>query len=164
MKRSRFTKILLSLLFAVAMLTAFFWNQIAGAFGPMRQNESQCLICHRDRVEKWVCGSKVSDQITTNQYSDWIDTFTPAGHAHVWSGVSSLQRSYWFGGTSIGCGGIAAIPRIFEHRDDLGERKAQQLAACFHDLVDGPSSELDWSELDAFTQTVVDDPESLLQP
>ena len=112
------------------------------------------------------CGSKVHDEIAANKYSDWIDTFTPLDHQHVWMGHTSYNRSHWFGSTSIACGGMPTIPRIFEQRTRLGERKAQKLAARFHDLIEGQAPTIDlsdlFSELDSFTKAVVDDPESLL--
>jgi len=84
MKRTTIKKTLGVAIVAVAAATLVFWGQISDAFGPMKQNETKCLICHRNRVEKWVCGSKVNDEITANKYSDWIDTFTPLDHQHVW--------------------------------------------------------------------------------
>ena len=154
----------------ITVVIIVFWSPISEAFGPMEQDELQCLICHRNRIEKWVCGAKVNDDITTNRYSDWIDTFTSLDHQHVWIGHTSYNRRYWFGGTSIACGGMPALPRIFEQRSRLGELEAQKLAARFHELVKGQSSkihsgELDsfFGELDSFTKAVVDDPGSLLK-
>jgi hypothetical protein len=164
MKRTTIKKTLGVTIVAVALATLVFWGRISEAFGPMKQHELQCLICHRERVEKWVCGSKVRDDIVTNKYSDWIDSFTSSNHQHVWIGHTSYNRHYWFGRTSIGCGGIAAIPRIFEQRNNLGESESQQLAAKFHQLVRGQSPQIDFNELDRFTKAVVDDPASLLKP
>ena len=110
-----------------------------------------------------MCGAKVSDEITSNRYSDWIDAFTPLDHQHVWAGHTTYYRRYWFGGTSIACGGIATIPRIFEQRSSLGEIEARQLAARFHELVKGQSWKSDFGELHSFTKAVVDDPSSLLK-
>jgi hypothetical protein len=166
MKRTTIKKTLGVAIVAMAVATLLFWGQISEAFGPMKQHENQCLICDRYRVEKWVCGSKVKDEITANKHSDWIDTFTPLDHQHVWNGTTGHYRSRWFGGTSIACGGMPTIPRIFEQRTSLGELKAQKLAARFHDLIEEQSSTTDVSEwfnvLGSFTNAVVDDPESLL--
>jgi hypothetical protein len=165
MKRKTFGKILGVLLVSIATVTVVFWGQISESFGPMRQTECQCIICHRYHVEKWVCGSKVNDAITTNKYSDWIDTFTPLDHQHVWVGTTTYNRSHWFGTESIGCGGIPAIPRIFEQRSSLGELEAQKIAARFHELIKGQLPKIDFNEmneLNIFTNTVVDDPKSLL--
>ena len=162
LRRTTVGKILGIVLVTISVMTVVFWDQISEAFGPMTLNESQCLICQRNRSVKWVCGSKVNDTITTNEYSDWIDTFTPEDHQHAWLVDTSYNRSYWFGGTSIGCGGIATIPRIFEQRSSLGELKSQQLAARFHELINDQPSSYNWKELDSFTKAVVDDPESLL--
>ncbi len=164
MKRTTIKKTLCVTIVAMAVATLVFWGQISEAFGPMTQNEIQCLICHRERVEKWVCGSKVRDDIVTNEYSDWIDSFTPSDHQHIWIGHTSYNRRYWFGRTSIGCGGIATIPRIFEQRHNLGELESQRLAARFHQLVRVQSPQIDFSELDGFTKAVVEDPGSLLKP
>ena len=74
-------------------------------------------------------------------------------------------RSRWFGGTSIACGGMPTIPRIFEQRTRLGELKTQKLAARFHELIRAQWPTLDVTssgELSSFTRAVVDDPESLL--
>jgi hypothetical protein len=156
-------KILGVTILALAAVTLVFWSQISEAFGPMKQNQLQCLICHRERVEKWVCGSKVRDDIVTNEHSEWIDSFTPSDHQHVWIGHTSYNRHYWFGRTSIGCGGVATIPRIFEQRNSLGESEARQLAAKFHQLVNGQSPSIDFSELDRFTKAVAKDPAALLK-
>ena len=137
-----------------AIVSAAFW------VGPMRQNECQCLICHRERVEKWVCGAKIHDEITQNKYSDWMDTFTPPEHQHVWLTHTGYNRTHWFGRKSIACGGIPTIPRIFEQRNRLGELDAQTLATRFHELV---KSQTPQSELDSFTRTIVEDPNSLLK-
>ena len=165
MKRKTFKKILGVLLVSIATVTVVFWGQISESFGPMSQTEMQCLICNRNHVEKWVCGSKVNDAISTNKYSDWIDTFTPLDHQHVWLGGTSVSRSYWFDGESVACGGIATIPRIFEQRSSLGELEAQKIAARFHVLIKGQLPKIDFNELNElhiFTKTVVDDPKSLL--
>ena len=37
---------------ALVVIAIVFWNRISEAFGPMEQNELQCLICHRERIEK----------------------------------------------------------------------------------------------------------------
>lgn len=164
MKRTKIKQTLSVSLFAMAVFSLVFWSRISEAFGPMKKHELQCLICHRERVEKWVCGSKVRDDIVTNQYSEWIDEFTSSAHEHVWMVDTSYNRSYWFGSTSIGCGGIPTIPRIFEQRDSLGESKSQQLAAGFHQLVRQQSPQFDFNELERFTKAVVENPASLLNP
>ena len=164
MNRTTIKKILGIVVLAMAVVAIVFWSQISEAFGPMKQTELQCLICHRERVEKWVCGSKVRDDIVTNKYSEWIDSFTPSDHEHVWAGTTSYHRSHWFGTTSIACGGIATIPRIFEHRSHLGESESQQLASKFHELVRGQSPQIDFNELYRFENTVVEDPDSLFMP
>jgi hypothetical protein len=165
MKRTTIKKILGVAIVAMAAATLVFWGQISEAFGPMEQDESQCMFCWRDRVEKWVCGSKVKDEITANKYSDWVDTFTPPDHQHFWGIHTYHNRSHWFASTSIGCGGMPTIPRIFEQRTRLGELKTQKLAARFHELIRAQWPTLDVTssgELSSFTRAVVDDPESLL--
>ncbi len=164
MKRTTLVKTLGVTIVVLAVATAGFWSQISEAFGPMEQDELQRLICHRERVEKSVCGAKVRDDIVTNQYSDWIDSFTPADHEHVWAGTTSYHRSHWFGATSIACGGIATIPRIFEQRSRLGESESQQLACRFQELVRTQSPRIDFDELYRFENAVVEDPASLLKP
>ena len=162
MKRTVIKKVLGVTFLAVVLGTFLFWGQICEAFGPMEQRELQCLICHRERVEKTVCGTKVRDDIVTNLYSDWIDSFTPADHEHVWVGNTSYHRSRWFGNTSIACGGIAVIPRIFERRDDLGELESQELASKFHELLRGLLPSIDMDALYRFEDTMVADPNALL--
>jgi hypothetical protein len=164
MKRSTIKKSLGITAVVVAVATLVFWGQISEAFGPMEQHELQCLICNRERIEKWVCGSKVRDDIVTNEYSDWIDSFTPPDHQHVWTRHTSYHRHRWFGGTSIACGGVPTIPRIFECRRKLGESEAQQLAAKFHQLVKAQSPQIDFSELSRFEKAVTENPDSLLKP
>jgi hypothetical protein len=157
MERTTIKKILGVTILAAAVITLVFWSKISAAFGPMEQHELQCLICHRERIEKSVCGSKVRDDIVTNRYSDWIDSFTPTDHEHVWVGHTSYHRSRWFGSTSIGCGGIAVIPRMFERRADLGELESQQLVSKFHELVRGQLPSIDMDALYRFENSVVAD-------
>lgn len=164
MKRATIKKALGVTVLAAAMVTLVLWGKISEAFGPMRQEERYCLICYRDRVEQWVCGSKVRDDTVTNEYSDWIDSFTPTEHEHVWAFDTSYHRSHWFGRTSIGCGGVATIPRIFEQRSRLGEAESQQLASKYHELVRGQSPQVDFDELARFVDIVVKNPNSLLKP
>ncbi|APZ91219.1 hypothetical protein Fuma_00805 [Fuerstiella marisgermanici] len=129
----------------------------------MEQDESCCLICYRDRVEKWVCGTKVRNEVTSNEYSDWIDSFTSPDHEHVWAGSTTYHRARWFGGTSIGCGGVATIPRMFEQRSLLGEAKSQQLVLKYHELLRQQSPRIDLNELAQFVDIVVQDPDKLLK-
>lgn len=164
MKRTTIQKKLIITIVGMAVTTLVFWGQISEAFGPMKIHELQCLICHRERVEKWVCGSKVRDDIVTNEYSDWIDSFTSPDHQHVWTGHTSYYRHRWFGGTVIGCGGVPTIPRIYERRKTVGEREAQQLAAKFHQLVSRQLPQIDFDELALFEKAVIKDPASLLKP
>jgi hypothetical protein len=154
-------KLLLAISLCAVLGVFVFWGKICDTYGPMDQDELQCLICQRDRVKKSVCGSKVKDEITTNVYSDWIDTFVSSKHEHVWLGHTSYNRPYWFGSMSIGCGGIPALSMIFTRRAELGEQKAQKLVGKFHELVN-TKPEFDYRELDAFTSAIADDPDSLL--
>lgn len=163
MKRTTIKKALGVTVLAAAVVTLVFWSKISDAFGPMRQKESYCLICYRNRVEKWVCESKVRDETVTNEYSDWIDSFTPSDHAHVWSRSTSYNRGHWFGNTSIACGGVATVPRIFEQRTRLGEAESQQIVSRYHELVRGQSPQIDFDELARFVDVVVKNPHSLLR-
>ncbi|MCA9062385.1 MAG: hypothetical protein KDA96_04985 [Planctomycetaceae bacterium] len=164
MNRTTIKKILGVTILAVAAGTFVFRSRISEAFGPMEQHELQCLICHRERIETIVCGSKVRDDIVTNTYSEWIDSFTSPDHEHVWVGNTSYHRGHWFGTTSVACGGIATIPRIFEHRSRLGEAESQRLATRFHELVRGQLPQIEFEELDRFEKIVVENPDSLLKP
>lgn len=164
MNRTTIKKALGVTALAAAVVTLVLWSKISEAFGPMKQEESYCLICYRNRVEKWVCGSKIRDDTTSNEYSDWIDSFTPSDHKHVWAFSTIYDRGHWFGNTSIGCGGVATIPRIFEQRSRLGEAEAQQLASKYHELIRGQSPQIDFDELARFVNIVVENPNSLLKP
>ena len=164
MKRTTIKKTLGVTVLAAAVVTLVFWSKISEAFGPMRQEETYCLICYRDHVEKWVCESKVRDETVTNKYSDWIDSFTSSDHLHVWALNTSYYRGHWFGSTSIGCGGVATVPRIFEQRNRLGEAETQQIASRYHELVRGQSPQIDFDELARFVEIVVKNPHSLLKP
>lgn len=149
---------------ALGMIRFVFWSKISDRFGPMEQRELVCLICHRDRIEKWVCGSKVRDDIGTSEYSEWVDSFTPSDHKHAWYSHTHHGRRDWFGPTSIGCGGcagITTIPRIFERRGVFGELESQQLALEFHRLVARHSPE---DELYRFERTLIEKSNSLLEP
>ena len=148
---------------ALAAAAWVFWSQVSAAFGPMEQHELQCLLCHRERIQKWVCGSKVRDDTITNAQSDWIDSFTPPEHEHIWCGHTSTYRGHWFGGTSIACGGIPTIPRIFEQRSQWGESKSRQLVARFQQLVKSQAPQIDFNELELFTTAVTKNPDSLLK-
>ena len=129
----------------------------------MEQSESFCLVCYRNRVEKWVCGVKIQNDITSTNYSDWIDSFTSSDHKHVWAISTSQHRGDWFGNTLIGCGGIATIPRIFEQRDHLGDAKSQQLVFKYHELLRQQSPKIDIDDLARFVDVVVQNPNSLLE-
>ena len=163
MKRTTIKKALGVTVLAVAVFTLVFWSKISEAFGPMKQDESYCLICYRHRVEKWVCGSKVRNDTATTEYSEWIDSFTPSDHDHLWTNSTTYYRGHWFGNTSIACGGVATVPRIFEQRSRLGEAESQQLASRYHELVRGQSPEIDFDELVRFVDIVVKNPNSLLR-
>lgn len=123
-----------------------------------------CLFCYRDRVEKWVYGTKIRDDTTSIQYSNWIDSFTSSDHKHVWVHSTTYSRGHWFGNISIGCGGVTTIPRIFEQRKRLGEAQSQQLAAKYHELLTGQSPQIDFDQLARFVDIVVKNPHSLLKP
>lgn len=163
MKRTTIKKALGVMVLAAALVTLVLWSKISEAFGPMQQEESYCLICCRERVEKWVCGSKVRDDTVTNEYSEWIDSFTPSDHDHVWAHSTTYYRGHWFGNTSIACGGFATVPRIFEQRSRVGEAASRQLASKYHELVRGQSPEIDVDELIRFVDVVVKNPNSLLR-
>lgn len=163
MKRTTIKKALGVTVLAASVVTLVLWSKISEAFGPMQQDESYCLICYRDRVEKWVCGSKVRDDTATNKYSEWIDSFTPSDHDHVWTHSTTYYRGHWFGNTSIACGGVATVPRIFEQRSRLGEAESRQLASRYHELVRGQLPEIDFDELVRFVDIVVKNPNSLLR-
>ena len=125
---------------AVAAIT-FFWTSFQDRYGPSTQHESQCLICQRMRIEKWVCGEKVMDSIRTNEYSDWIDSFEPKEHEHAWLVASSSYRLGWFGRTGIACGGVNVLSTIYSQRAVLGEDKARRVASAFHRVVRSPGFE-----------------------
>ena len=149
----------------VAMTTiAVFWTLIRDRYGPSSQHDSQCLICQRMRVEKWACGEKVSDSITTNEFSDWVDSFEPSDHRHVWLVGTRYARSFWFGSKSIGCGGVPVISTIYSRRGELGEPIARQLVSAFHRLVRSPGFEKGkLKPMDEFLEIVMRDPDSLLE-
>jgi hypothetical protein len=150
--------------FAMIGILAFLgFRSLCDAFGPMERHDSQCLICHRERTEKWLSGKKVIDEVTSNQYSDWVDTFVPSTHGHQWMGHTFYSRPRWFGATTIGCGGVAVIPRIFEQRNILGEQNARQIHARWRAVVGAPKvGPTDSRAMDEFAKAIVNDPESLL--
>jgi hypothetical protein len=151
----------LAILLAVA--TVLSWPAFAARFGPMTRQESQCLICNRQRIQESLTGQPTHDEIIENEYSAWVDTFVPASHQHVWSGSTRYDRRHWFGGKSIACGGIAVLAWIYRRREDLGEEKCRQLALKFHELVRDPAPVADqYKRYDEFGRAVTDDPESLL--
>lgn len=134
-----FATISCMLLAAAAM--AWFWTSIQDRYGPRAQHDSQCLICQRVRVEKWVCGEKVTDSIRSTEYSDWIDSFEPKDHSHVWLISTRTARIAWFGSESIGCGGVSVISTIYSQRNVLGEDKARRAVSAFHRFVRSPGFE-----------------------
>ncbi len=148
---------------ACAAVTTLFVPYLRRTFGPLTLHESQCLLCHRDRLENWVCGTKVTDSVSTNEYSNWMDALLAPTHAHLWLQHTGYYRPHWFGSTSIACGGVSVIPRIFEQRGKLGEDKARQLAHAWHALIAAGTPGVDNQQrLDAFTEMVRDNPEALL--
>ena len=129
----------------------------------MRGEFSQCQICARSRVVEVVCGRKVKDKITTTEYSDWIDTFVPPDHQHVWQVSSSESRAAWFGGKVIACSDGGLLVAVYQRRDELGDETCRQLILKFHELVSDPSPGADRHKQYAeFVKAVMNDPESLL--
>ncbi len=141
MKRSTMARTCGFSLAGVAVVALVFWERIADRFLPTKHRDSQCLICSRQRDQRWVCGWMLKDKITTNVYSEWIDTFTPLGHQHVWATANISTRDRWFGSMMVGCGGNATISRIYKQRGTLGEQKCQQLVVKFQELARQPNSE-----------------------
>ena len=137
------------------------WRWVAANHGPYSRQESQCLICHRERTVERVYGRQPLDQIETNENSDWLDTFVPE-HEHVWAVHTGYHRGHWFGGTLIACGGIPTLPTIYRQRDKIGEGHARRLVHKFHELVRTKGAD-HYKELDAFTDAVQNDPRSLLE-
>lgn len=136
------------------------WKWVAATYGPYSRQESQCLVCHRERTVEKIYGRQPLVQIDTNEYSDWIDTFVPE-HEHVWSVHTGYHRSCWFGSKSIGCGGIPTLSAIYRQRDKLGEVSARRLVGKFHALIE-TNGQGEYRALDAFTDAVHNDPQSLL--
>lgn len=161
MKRMTKTKLLLAVTSCAVLGLFVFWGSFCEAYAPMDQDEYQCLICQRGRVKESVWGTQPSDEITSNEYSDWIDTFVSNKHEHVWLGHTSYHRRHWFGSKSIACGGIPALSMIFSRRRELGEEKAQKLVGKFHELANA-KPRFDFNSLDAFTNAIAADPDSLL--
>lgn len=146
-------------LVAVAAI-ALFWTSIRDQYGPWGQHESQCLICQRNRIEKWVSGAKAVDSISTNEYSTWIDSFEPSDHQHVWLVHTNSGRRSWFGLRWIGCGGVNVISTIYWQRAVLGETKAQQAVLAFHRLVRSPRFEKgQLRPMDEFLENLSRDPD-----
>jgi hypothetical protein len=140
------------------------WRWVAATYGPYDGRSSQCLICCRGREVERVCGRQVLDRIETNEYSDWVDSFVPPEHEHLWHGTSSSIRSHWFGGRVMACGfGMSAVPAIYRQRDELGEAEARRLVLKFRELATTPGMDDRFKELRAFEETVRNDPQSLLE-
>ena len=56
----------LALVFALLAASLLIWirtDAFAERYGPMREVESQCLLCNRVRNEKWLSTRKVVDQV-----------------------------------------------------------------------------------------------------
>lgn len=140
-----------------------YWPQFCEQNGPMRQDDSQCLICDRVRVEKWLRGEKVIDTISTHESSDWVDSFVSKDHDHVWLCASWTARSRWFGPTPIACGGVPVISSIYRKRSELGEETAQRLITEFHKLVRSRGEDRSLKTMDEFLDAALKDPNSLLQ-
>jgi len=131
-------------------------------FGPQTERHSQCLICQRERDELVVCGHKIRDRVISNEYSDWIDSFTPQ-HSHAWLAASITHREHWFGSQSIGCGGIAALPTIYRSRAALGEQNARKLVQLFQaEVKRGYQGQANYKRLQQFANQVERNPQALL--
>lgn len=147
----------------LALLLGLSWPAFAARFGPMHGEFSQCQICARHRNMEVVCGRKVKDEITTTKDSDWIDTFVPPSHQHVWQVISSASRRAWFDGGEIACGKGGPLSVICSRRAQLGEDTCRQLVLRFHELVRHPAPAMDrYKQYDEFARAVSDDPGSLL--
>jgi hypothetical protein len=146
----------------------FGYPAVRERFAPMSQHESQCLLCQRNRIEKWICEEKVLDSVETNEYSDWVDSVVNPEHVHVWAIATSYYRGSWFGPQSIGCGGQDTLARIFDLRLSHGEQPARDVLAKWHRLIQSlqaDSEKFDKSDYDAmrdFREAVVKDPTTVL--
>lgn len=154
----------ISCVLIAAAAIALFWTSIRDRYGPRAQHDSQCLICQRIRVEKWVFDKKVVDSISENEYSNWVDSFEPKDHQHVWLVSTSYRKNGWFGLQSIGCGGVPVISTIYSRREELGEQKARRLVSAFHRLVRSRGFvKGKLKPMDEFLETATHDPDSLLE-
>lgn len=105
-------------------------------YAPFRTVESGCPVCGRTRTQTSRRGRLVSDVISENDCSRWVDSFIGSGHAHMWVPASSSNRSEWFGSYVIACGGGAhSTSLIHRNKQRLGELRAQQLVKQYERLL-----------------------------
>lgn len=71
-------------------------------------------------------------------------------------------RSGWFVPEGIGCGGTGVLPSIYRQRIELGELPTQHLVFRVHKLVEGLNAPYDLSDFRDFENSIIENPESLL--
>jgi hypothetical protein len=70
--------------------------QVANAFAA-RFNGDLRAVRVATFVKSMTLRIQFNDNTTTNQHSDWVDTFVPIEHERVWMGHTAYNRSHWFG-------------------------------------------------------------------
>jgi hypothetical protein len=125
-RRQKAIIVVVAIAFVVA-LTLF-------AFGPLEQRSSVCQYCGRGHYETWRLGIKTWDKVVERESSAWVDTIHPDHSQHIWGWTSTYHRR-WFGRNSVGCGGIDTVGQLFSVRDKIGDAKARELLARYHEIV-----------------------------
>lgn len=112
------------------------WAGLAAALGlvptilaggaPFSRHHAMCTVCGQSRDTYEVCGWTVTDNVKSNDVSQWAEPLLSAGHAHQWAGCSTTSRASWFGGTEIGCGGPREGATRIWHLARLGDSVAAE--------------------------------------
>ena len=153
MKRWRIPLALVLALLSGSLLIWIRTDAFAERFGPMREVESQCLLCNRSRNEKWLSTRKVVDQELETDCSRWVNTVFDPRHEHVWLAHTRYERSRWFGSKSIGCGGVRTAYQIFDHRRTFDADEMREMFAELNQVV-GKMPPFDLKPLDEFSKRV----------
>ena len=118
---------------------------IAGWFyGPYGRVFSECGVCGRDRAVYWRLGIPVKWREFETEQSTWIGTIGIPKHKHIWTHVSSMGRSRWFGRV-VACDG-GALGWIYNiGRKQLGEQRARQFFEEYRKVLVKEGDNAAWS-------------------
>ena len=138
------TKRLKKRLLAVGLTTILGVILVVSWFcGPYGKVFSECGVCGRGRVVDWRLGIPWRWRAFETAKSTWIGTIGVPRHKHIWTRVSSMGKSRWFGEVVAADGGaLAWFCNI--GRKQLGEQRARQLFEEYRKVLVNEGDNASW--------------------